>query len=186
MSKVEVKGTGLISTRTYIKEKYSDNYDKWMYQIPEKSRDFYSGVIPTTNWFPVEDAYYYPLKTVADMFFDGDMKAAGLDIGRFSADYGLKGVYKVFLMIATPQALMRASKRIIALYYKGVSVDIFDVQKKSLVLEATQVCEGKGDMDYRTIGWCVRALELANCKGVDYEIVQATKNDRFAIKLSWN
>ena len=186
MPNVEVKGTGLISTRTYIKEKYPNQYNEWLDNLPSESRNYYSGVIPTTNWFPVKEAYYYPLKAIADMFFNGDMKKAGLDIGDFSASYGLKGVYKVFLMIATPQALMRASKRIIALYYKGVNVDILDVKKKSLVLAATQVCEGNGDMDYRTIGWCVRALELANCKNVQYESIKAEESSKFAIRLSWD
>jgi len=186
MSNVEVKGTGLISTRTYIKEKFPDKHDEWMKNLPTESRSYYAGVIPTTNWFPVKEAYYYPLKAIADMFFGGDMKKAGLDIGEFSATYGLKGVYKVFLMIATPQALMRAAKRIIALYYKGVDVDILDVKKKSLVLAATQVCEGNNDMDYRTIGWCVRALELANCKNVKYENIQAEDPSKFAILLSWD
>ncbi len=186
MSSVQVKGTGLISTRTYIKEKFPTHYEEWLEQLPKETHSFYSGVIPTTNWFPVKEAYYYPLKTIAEMFFGGDMKKAGLDIGTFSADYGLKGVYKVFLMIATPQALMRASKRIIALYYKGVSVDILDVKKKSLILQATQVCEGNLDMDYRTIGWCVRSLELANCKGVQYEIIPTQDASKFAILLSWD
>ena len=186
MSEVKVKGTGLISTRTYIKEKHGEDYDKWLEQLPIESRELYKGVIPTTNWFPIKEAYYYPLKTVADLFFDGDIKKAGLDVGRFSADYGLKGVYKVFLMIATPQALMRASKRIIALYYKGVDVEIYDIQKKSLVLSATKVCETDTDLDYRTIGWCVRALELANCKNVKYENVDSADSSKFAIKLSWD
>ena len=186
MSSIKVKGTGLISTRTYMKKQFSNEYDSWLSKLPEVSKGYYSEVIPTTEWFPIKDAYYFPLKAIADMFFAGDMKAAGLDIGRFSADYGLKGVYKVFLMIASPKSLMRAAKRIIALYYKGVTVEIYDIQKKSLVLEATQVCEGNKEMDYRTIGWCVRALELANCKNVNYEIIQASINNRFAIKLSWN
>lgn len=186
MPKVEVKGTGLISTRTYIQKKHSEFHDIWMNNLPLETKEFYTGVIPTTNWFPVKEAYYYPLKTTAEMFFDGDMKKAGLDIGRFSADYGLKGVYKVFLMIATPQALMRASKRIIALYYKGVDVEINNIQKRSLVLSATQVCEGEPDMDYRTIGWCVRALELANCKNVNYENIKPKDSSKFSVKLSWD
>jgi len=185
MSEVEVKGTGLISTRTYIKERFSDRYEEWLKALPQEARVYYEDIIPTTNWFPIKEAYFYPLKTTADMFFEGDMKAAGLDIGRFSADYGLKGVYKVFLMMATPQALMRASKRIISLYYKGVDVDILEVKKKSLVLAATQVCKDNPNMDYRTIGWCVRALELAKCKGVQYDIISSADDSKFAIRLSW-
>jgi len=186
MSKVEVKGTGLISTRTYIKENFSDRYEEWLLRLPKEANAYYTEMIPTTNWFPIKEAYFFPLKTTAEMFFDGDMQRAGIDIGKFSADYGLKGVYKVFLMMATPQALMRAAKRIISLYYKGVDVDILDVKKKSLVLAATQVCEDNSDMNYRTIGWCVRALELAKCQNVQYTLVESKDSNKFAIKLSWD
>ena len=186
MSNIQVKGTGLISTRTYIKTKYPDQAEVWLRNLPSEANAFYSSIIPTTSWFPIKEAYFHPLKTTADMFFDGDLKEAALDIGKFSADYGLKGVYKVFLMIATPQALMRASKRIISLYYKGVSVDIFDIKKKSLTLSATQVCVASTDMDYRTVGWCVRALELANCKNVQYEMIPARDAFKFAVRLFWD
>jgi ribosomal 30S subunit maturation factor RimM len=118
--------------------------------------------------------------------YQGDDKKAAFAAGQFSADYGLKGVYKVFLMIATPQSLMKAAKRIIALYYQPVSVELDEIQKKSLVLSTTKLQKNSDLLDYRTIGWCVRALELANCKNVQHEKVEAKYPDMFSVKLSWD
>jgi hypothetical protein len=186
MLNVEVKGTGLISTRDYFKEVHNDRYQEWLAKLPSESGKLYSNTISSTEWFPVKDALYHPLKEAADMFFGGDISTAGMEVGRYSANQGLKGVYKVFLIIAKPQTLMRAAKRIIALYYKGVSVEVTDSQKNSLVFSATQIYPGQNEMDYRIIGWCQRALELANCENVKYQIVKPIAPGMFSVKLSWD
>jgi len=186
MNSINVKGTGVISTKAYVEANFQSQYKAWVNSLPTKSNSIYSKSISATEWYPVEDAYYHPLKHIAERFYDGDEKKAGLEVGRFSADFGLKGVYKVFLMIATPQALMRASKRIISVYFSKIEVKIDDVEKKSLVLSCTRIFTTNELFNYRTIGWCVRALELANCKDVKYELVKPKYSKMFSVELSWS
>jgi len=186
MNDIHVKGTGVISTKNYVEKKQHIEYKKWLRSLPSKSSELYSNTINATDWYGIEDAYLAPMAHIAKLFFNNDEKAAGLEVGKFAADYGLKGVYKVFLMIATPQALMRASKRIIAVYFDKVEVKLDDVQKKSLVLSCSKISKSNELFNYRTIGWCVRALELANCKNVEYKNVEAKSKSMFAFKLSWD
>ena len=181
-----VKGTGVMSTRTYVKSRHNDEFKSWLNSLPSNSNKIYTDTINSTNWYNIEDAYLSPMKLIAQRFFDGDEKTAALDIGKYSAEYGLKGVYKVFLLKASPQTLMKASKRIISVYYDKVKVEIDDIKKKSLVLSCTRITNKNELFDYRTIGWCVKALELANCKNVNYENVEANSEDMFAFKLSWD
>jgi hypothetical protein len=183
---MQVKGTGLISTRTFVKDKHASQYSAWLNALPADINRAFSEVIQTSQWYDVEKFYYQPLKVVSQIMYQGDDKKAAFAAGQFSADYGLKGVYKVFLMIATPQSLMKAAKRIIALYYQPVSVELDEIQKKSLVLSTTKLQKNSDLLDYRTIGWCVRALELANCKNVQHEKVEAKYPDMFSVKLSWD
>jgi len=186
MDEIKVKGTGVISTKTYVEKMHNSKFKTWLNSLPSNSNKIFSESINATNWYSVEDAYLSPLKAISQKFFDGNDKEAALEVGKFSADYGLKGVYKVFLMIATPQALMRASKRIISVYFSNVEVKIYDVKKKSLVLSCTKVTRRNKLFNYRTIGWCSRALELANCKNVVYEHVDDPDINTFAFKLSWS
>lgn len=185
MNSTEVKGTGLISTRTYVKERHPDRYNDWLKTLPTDVQDLYSGVISSSDWFNVDKMYYIPLKRVAEMFYGGNEHKAAIEVGRFSADFGLKGVYKVFLLVASPQALMRAAKRIISMYYRPVDVDVTELDKKSLVLTTTKLHSGSEMLDYRTIGWCVRALELASCKKVAYQKIPCTNPANFSVKFSW-
>ena len=186
MNDIHVKGTGLISTKKYVETMHNIEYNKWLRSLPAKSAELYSKSINATDWYPVEHAYLAPMAHISKLFFNGNEKETGLEVGKYAADYGLKGVYKVFLMIATPQALMRASKRIIAVYFDKVEVTIDDVQKKSLVLSCSKISNSNELFNYRTIGWCVRALELANCKNVEFKNVEAKSESMFAFKLSWD
>jgi hypothetical protein len=182
---MEVKGTGLVSIRAYVKERHAAQYQNWVNTLPNSSRAVFGDVINTSGWFSIDQVYYTALKNIADLFYGGDQKLAAYQVGLFSASYDLKGVYKVFLMIATPQALMKASKRIIAMYYRPVDVIIDDVQKNSLVLSSTLLHPESEMVDYVNIAWCVRALELANCKSVSYEKIVPKYANMFSIRLSW-
>ena len=181
-----VKGTGVMSTRSYVKQNYNDQFKPWLNSLPKNSNKIYTTAINSTNWYNIEDAYLLPMKSIAKRFFDGDEKTAALDIGKFSAEYGLKGVYKVFLMYASPQSLIKASKRIISVYYDNVEVSIDHIKKKSLILSCTRITDKNRLFDYRTIGWCVKALELANCKKVVFDSVDTSNSDIFSFKLSWD
>ncbi|OYT10368.1 MAG: hypothetical protein B6I18_09500 [Bacteroidetes bacterium 4572_112] len=181
-----VKGTGVISTRTYVESKHNDRYKSWLKSLPKKSNDIYTKAINSTNWYNIEDAYLSPMEQIAKSFFDGDEKTAALDVGKYSAEYALKGVYKVFLMRASPQTLMKASKRIASIYYNNVKVSIDNVKKKSLIINCTRITTKNKIFDYRTIGWCIKALELTHCKNVIFEDVDTENSEMFAFKLSWD
>jgi len=183
---MEVKGTGILATRSFIEKKFADQYQHFIHELPLESKKIYTDLVKTSAWYSIEDAYYYPTKIIADLFYDGNEKKAGEEAGRFSADFALNGIYKVFLLVATPQALMKAAKRIISLYYKPVDAVISKVEKNSLVLTTTKLYPSSSLLDYRTAGWCQRALELANCKNVKYHFVSTDKEDEYAIKLYWD
>lgn len=186
MNTIEVKGTGLISTRTYVKEKHSERYNDWLKSLPLKCQAVYSNVINSSEWFNVEEMYFLPLVRIAEMFFGGNEIKAAIEVGRFSAEFGLKGPYKVFLSAASPHLLLKASKRIISTYFRPVTVEISELEKKSIVFTATRIYPKSEIIDYRTIGWCTRALELANCKNVEYQIIACEKADSFSVMFSWS
>jgi len=185
MNGMEVKGTGLISTRMYVKEKYPERYNDWLNTLPSDCQLRYIGVIGSFDWFDMEKYYYTPLKAIASMFFGGNEQKAAIDVGKFSADFGLKGVYKVFLLIVTPKALMKAAKRIISMYYRPVEVEVTAIDRKSLILKTTRFTSKSEILDFRTIGWCLRALELVNCKNVMFQKNPTNDSSLFFVKFSW-
>lgn len=186
MSEIKVKGTGLISTRNYIQNKYPNDAQQWLESLPQESRALYLNDIKTTQWYPIKEAYYYALFNTANMFFDGDMKKAGIDIGKYSAEFGMNGVFNVIKGISSPHALIKSARKLFALHYKGLEIEIKNIEDDSIELLSTQVSPGNDNMDYRTIGWCLRTFELAGCNNVQYERLKQSDPSKFAVKFNWD
>ena len=130
----------------------------------------------------------YPFEKITELFYDGNSAKCGEEMGRFSADIALKGVYKVFLLIASPGFLMKRASKIISTFYIPSEVNIAESSAKSVTLEVLRFDEIDLALEYRIAGWCQRALELANCNNVKYKILQfLSKGDaKTIIEFYWD
>lgn len=167
---MEVKGIALKTTRDYVKANFPKDYSNWFKELPDSSKEMYEGVIDMTKWYPIKEAYLIPISKITQLFFNGDGEKCGDTIGYYSADVALKGLYKVFLMIATPAFLMQKASKIISTYYQPTQVEAISISPKSACIKILQFDAMDQALEYRFGGWCKRALELSNCKGVSYKI----------------
>jgi len=186
MEIIKVKGIGLISFRNYLKDTYKNRYQEWLSKIPTKSKEIYTGDIIATDWYSVEDGLVRPMEVSAKLFHNGNVEKSAVEAGIYGGEYTLKGVYKAFLMIATPKALMGASKRILGRFYTIAEIEIDDSTKTSLTSSITKIDRRTEYIDYYIIGWSVRALELANCKNVKYKIIKPRYKDKYTTIYSWD
>jgi len=120
---MEVKGTGLVTTRDFVKNRYPGQYDQWLNSLPEKSKSIYKGMIMNAGWYPLHDGYIIPINHIVKQFYHGDEARAGEELGIYSADVALKGLYKAFLLVATPNFLMTKASSMFSTYYKMCEVE---------------------------------------------------------------
>jgi hypothetical protein len=170
---MEVKGTALKTTRDFVKLRFPDGYKQWHDILPDITKKYYDGVINATDWFPIKEGYILPIRKVAEIFYAGNYKKCGDEMGQYSAEVALKGFYKVFLLIASPNYLIKKATNIITTFYKPSSVEALEIDSKSAGLKITQFEQIDETLEYRVGGWCKKALELANCNGVSYEITNS-------------
>lgn len=185
---MNVKGTALKSTRDFVKTTYPEKYKAWLDSMPAKSQELYKNTINATEWFPADIAYYNPVDHIAKMFFGGNNQKCGDAIGQFSAELALKGYYKVFLLIASPKYLVQRASKIVSTFYNPSKAEAFEISGKSAGLRILE-CEGLNEaFEYRIGGWCKKALELSNCKGINYKINKAMSkgDDMTEIVFSWD
>ena len=64
------------------------------------------------------------------MFFS-DEKEAGLELGRYSAEISLKGIYKIFLKISSPNFVLARASNVFNTYYNPGIVEIIENKKKN-------------------------------------------------------
>jgi hypothetical protein len=170
---MEVKGTALITTRDYVKNHYPERYQAWIDSLPDTSKHLLMGTVMNAGWYPLKEGYVVPVDRITSMFFSNNAQACGDALGRYSADIALNGIYKAFLMIATPKFLMQRASSIMSNYYKPSEIITIENGPKQVTLEISKFDEISAPLEYRIAGWCKRALELAHSKNVRYTITKA-------------
>jgi hypothetical protein len=185
---MEIKGTGIKTTREFVKTNFPSQYEAWLNSLPEKTKVLYSlSMINMAGWYPLHEAYQIPIDKVVSMFYAGNAKKGGEALGRFSADVALKGIYKLYLLVATPKYLMQRASVVFSTFYNPCEIKISESDSKSVTMQIPLFPEMTISLEYRIAGWCARALELCGCKNVEYRILRSlTKGDALSeIIFTW-
>ena len=184
---MEVKGEAILSRPLFILKKIgSKGYNRWLDCISPEAKKVYSKPINKNDWFPLKKIMIEPTKKCCEMFFNNSNRAAW-ECGRYSAEYGLKGIYKVLVKLATPQILIKKAGPILTSYYKPSSLEIVESGKNYVVVRITDFSEMDKIIEYRIGGWMERAIEICGCTNVTINITNSlAENDPFTeYKVSW-
>jgi hypothetical protein len=170
---MQVKGTAVRTTRDFVKTNFPDSYNKWIDSLPPDSKKLFTATVDATAWYPLREGYSIPVGKIMDLYFNGNCKTGGDQLGSWSAEVGLKGFYKVFLLIASPQFLMQRASKIFTTFYEPSQVEAEIIGSNAAILRVTKFDEIDEALEYRIAGWVKKALELANCREPGYEIKKA-------------
>jgi len=185
---MEVKGTAVKSIKEYVEKKYNAQLNDWIRALPDSSSKLMNGGIFANNWYPMKDGAVEPTKAIAKLFYNNDIKQAALESGRYSAEIGLKGVYRIFVKVASPNYLMQRAGRVFTSYYSPSEIAVVDSHDKGLTLHITKFPEPEEVIEHRIAGWCERALEFTKCQNVRANITKSlAKGDNLTeIVITWN
>lgn len=159
---MKIKGTSLTSTYDFVKNTFPLRLDEWLQDLPTRSRELYTKMILATHWYPIQEGMIIPTKSIAKLFYDGNEKKASYNIGLYSADEGLKGIYKIFIKIASPNYVLQRSSRIFKTYYDPIEISIIEDEDKHVILQINDIDENYKLLFDRISGWIFRILELIN------------------------
>jgi hypothetical protein len=180
MPAMQIKGTGLNFLPDYINSKYGkEKFEKWLAALPPASKDIYSNRIMASSWYPLEAAMAVPLRSICDTFHGGDVKGAW-ETGRYSADYGLSGVYKLMVKLGSPESLARRATQVLPTYYNPCAMECLEASPGKAVLRVTDFSEMNRYLENRLGGYMERAVEISGGKDVKSCIgASMTKGDKF-------
>lgn len=186
--KMEVKGTAVKSIKEYVEQRFNPQYKEWINSMSESSQKIMKDAIFANNWYPMKDGAVEPTLAIAKLFYNNNIQKAALEAGRFSAEQGLKGVYKIFVRIASPNYIMERAGRVFTSYYSPSDISVLNKHDKGLTLHITKFPDPEEVIEYRIAGWCERALEFTNCKDVKANITKslAKGDDLTEIVITWN
>lgn len=167
---MKVKGITIKTTRDFVKTKFPVRFEEWLKSLPTDTRKLYENPVNITDWFDAKIAYYEPMDKIAEMFYKNNHIVTGEELGKFSADIALTGIYKVFLLVATPQYLMKRSSRMMETYYNPSEIEVTEKVSKTVEFKILKFDGITKATEFRFAGWCERALELCKCKNITYRI----------------
>ena len=65
---MQVKGTGIKTTKEFVKTYFPKDYNQWIESLPLKSKELYSVNTEFSNWFPIKEAYIDPMNKMIEIF----------------------------------------------------------------------------------------------------------------------
>lgn len=170
---LQVKGSVPLSIRNYVQKEFPDRYHVWFNKLPQASKELYSGAIPASQWLDSETAAAIPTKMVGELFYHGDFRMAAWLTGRFSAEVALTGIYKMFVMIASPKFIIDRASMIMTTFYSPTALTVVESRPHGVTLHLTQLPGASPVIENRIAGWMEKALEICGCKELDVQITRA-------------
>ena len=167
---MEVKGEALISVPIFIIKKFGKSgFEKWLQTLTPYAKSIYESPIDKQKWYPLKKSLTVPTTEMCMLFFNKSYRGAW-ECGRYSAEYGLKGIYKVLVKLSSPQILIRKAGPILLNYYRPSSLVVADSGPKNVIVHITEFPEMDKVIENRIGGWMERALEICGSKNVSVRI----------------
>lgn len=184
---MQVKGTSIQATRDFVKAKFPGKYEEWMKALSAESQQLYYNRVNVGEWYDLKIAYTDPLDKIVEMFYYKNAQKGGEEMGKYSAEIGLKGIYKVFLLIASPQYLMKRAARTMQTFYNSSELEVSEDNKVTTV--TIKKFDGlTAALEYRIAGWISKALELCKCKNISYHMASQISKGHTStqIQFKWD
>lgn len=170
---MKVKGEALVSLPLFILTKYGKTqYEDWLNSLSPEAKQVYSEPIDKTEWYPLKEMLVEPTRCLCEMFYKNDLKGA-FDCGRYSAEYGLKGIYKVLVKLSSPEILINRASKILKNYYEPSEVEVLDLGLNKIIVRITEFPEMEHCIEQRIAGWMQRAIEITGKKLVRVKITKS-------------
>jgi hypothetical protein len=169
---MEVKGTAVKTIPEFVKAKFPNEYDAWLEALPEESKKFMSDRISLTNWYPLETALVIPTRKVGELFFR-DIQKGAFELGVFSSEQAIKGVYKMLVLVSSPSFIVNRTSSIMANYYRPCKMEITKRAKDMAILSITDFPNPDIVVDYRIYGWIKNTMSMSKFRNPKVDILKS-------------
>jgi len=176
-TKMQVSGKALAPMPKFIQKKFGkEGLNNWMDAISAEAHQVFFFPIKLNDWFPLRETLIEPCANIAQLFYNWDLKSASWELGRFSADYSLKNVSKLFIKLGNTQTLINKASEFLSSYYQPSEIKVIESTDKSGKFRINKFPEIDKAIEYRIAGWVQRTLEINGCKNINIDITKSLTN----------
>jgi len=184
---MKVRGSALAFMPKCVQKKFgSEGFKRWLSLIPPYARLVYSNSIDPKDWYPLKELLIQPTANLLQLFYNWDFQGAW-ELGRMSAEYSLRGLYKVFFRLNSPGVLISKASEILPTYYEPSTMQLIENSPGLGVVRITRFPEIDKILEYRIAGWMEAAMEISGCTQVRVEIPKSlTQLDPYSeFRVTW-
>ncbi len=167
---MEVKGTAIVVVPAFIKDRYQESgFEKWLQALTAEARKVYAEPVIISRWYDTRVFLIEPTVKFCELFYQGDLRGA-YELGRYSADYALRGIYRLFVKLGSVEFILKKAKLILPTYYRPSSIEVPVMEKGRALIRITEFADIHEVVEQRIAGWIARAAEISGGKNVKLEI----------------
>jgi hypothetical protein len=181
---MEIKGSAIRTIPEFVKIRFPEKYNEWFSLLPPASAGIFSGFIKPSDWYDLHDAAIVPTEIISKIAFDGDLKKASRETGRFGAETTLKGMYRFFLMAVPSRTVVTSGGRILTTFYRPVQFKVAESGASSAKVQITQIDDQSGVVENRIAGWIEKALEIQGIGAAHVELTQSLAKGDPMVEIS--
>lgn len=167
---MEAKGTAVLTVGKFVRARFGEeSHSKWLKGLSPAAHTIHGRAIMPSLWYPTGPGLVEPTQHACDLFYGGDLRGAW-ECGRFSAEEGLKGVYRALLTVGPTAFIIKKASNVLPLYYRPAEIALVAQTSKSITLHMTLFDEPHVVLDHRIGGWMEGFLETSGSRGVEVKI----------------
>ena len=157
---MQVKGTSVLATKKFVAGKFGqEGLQRLVDALPPQSRALYAEAVLASEWYPIKPALFIPTETLCRAFYNGGDLGAR-EVGAFSAEDGLRGIYRFFARMASVETLLEKTASIFHTYYTPGRMEVAERGAQRIVLRMLETDEHDGLFEVRISGWLDGALRI--------------------------
>jgi hypothetical protein len=162
---VQIKGSAVKETIDQIKTRAGEAaFQRVLECLDPETRKMFESEIFASSWFPL-DHFTRFLEVEVRVLANGDE-----DMVRRGAEAvnerQLRGIYKAFVKIGSPEFVIKQIAAVHATYFQGVSIEVQLLGQGKALLKYTGFEKQHRIMGFALIGFFNKALEISGAKDV--------------------
>jgi len=159
-----IKGTAVDASLRYVRERFGEaTLDRVLAALPEADRAALGHGVLASSWYPM--AAFLRFMQEAERQLGPQESDLLRRMGRASSDYALRGIYKIFFKVGSPEFIIARAAPVFSSYYDTGQMKVVESVPGHAEMEligfggAREFCE-------RVHGWMERTLELSGARNV--------------------
>jgi hypothetical protein len=113
-----------------------------------------------------------PMLIISDMFYCNDYRKCAKELGYFTAEQTLTGIYKFFIKLGSPNFIINKAGYIFKYHFKNTIMEVILNETKHIVVSVKDFDEINEMTEYNIGAWIEKSLMISGCDGIKIKMLK--------------